>query len=208
MALDRTLVRRAIEADERSQSRLPAVIHDITELENPNSVTQMKRWLTENGLETNTLGKKAVAEMLKTAPEPVLGKVLSLRQQLAKSSVKKYQAMEHAVCADGRARGMFQFYGANRTGRYSGRLIHCKTYPQNHMPDLEQARDLVRSGNFNALDCSTVRRCCRNSSHRLRAQGRLQADRGDFSAIEAPVISWLAGEQWRNEVFRHPRQDL
>jgi DNA polymerase len=179
VALDRTLVRRAIEADERSHSRLTAVIHDITELENPNSVTQMKRWLTENGLETNTLGKKAVAEMLKTAPEPVLGKVLSLRQQLAKSSVKKYQSMEHAVCADGRARGMFQFYGANRTGRYSGRLIQLQNLPQNHMPDLEQARDLVRSGNFNALELLyRAGGAVGTHPHRLRAQGRLQADRG------------------------------
>jgi hypothetical protein len=123
----------------------------LTELDNPNSVQQMKQWLADNGLETDTLGKKAVAELLKTAPEP-LGDALSLRQQLAKSSVKKYQTMETAVCADGRARGMFQFYGANRTGRWAGRLIQMQNLPQNHLPDLEQARALVRCGDFEALE--------------------------------------------------------
>lgn len=136
--------------DEHSREKLMALMQDITNLENPNSVQQMKDWLADNGLETESLGKKAVAEMLKSAPEP-LGTVLELRQQLAKSSVKKYTAMENAVCSDGRARGMFQFYGANRTGRFSGRLIQLQNLPQNHMPDLEQARVLVRSGNFDAL---------------------------------------------------------
>ena len=133
-----TFVKQAVVMDEHSREKLMALMQDITNLENPNSVQQMKDWLADNGLETDTLGKKAVAEMLKTAPEP-LGTVLELRQQLAKSSVKKYTAMENAVCSDGRARGMFQFYGANRTGRFSGRLIQLQNLPQNHMPDLEQA---------------------------------------------------------------------
>ncbi len=149
--LDMDLVRSAIEMDARSKAELTRLMRELTELENPNSVQQMKEWLCDNGLETDTLGKKAVAEMLKTAPEP-LGKVLSLRQQLAKSSVKKYQAMENAVCSDGRARGMFQFYGANRTGRWAGRLIQMQNLPQNHLPDLEQARSLVKSGDFAALE--------------------------------------------------------
>ena len=135
VALDMTLVKQAINMDGRSRAKLTAAMKKLTELDNPNSVQQMKQWLADNGLETDTLGKKAVAELLKTAPEP-LGDALMLRQQLAKSSVKKYQAMENAVCADGRARGMFQFYGANRTGRWAGRLIQMQNLPQNHLPDL------------------------------------------------------------------------
>ena len=122
IGVDMELVRQAIAIDARSRERLTAAMRELTELENPNSVQQMKQWLADQGMETDTLGKKAVAELVKTAPEP-LREVLSLRQQLAKSSVKKYAAMENAVCADGRAHGMFQFYGANRTGRFSGRLI-------------------------------------------------------------------------------------
>ena len=150
IAIDMAFVKQAVAIDEHTREKLTALMQDMTNLENPNSVQQMKGWLSENGLETDTLDKKAVSEMLKTAPEP-LGTVLELRQQLAKSSVKKYTAMENAVCHDGRARGMFQFYGANRTGRFSGRLIQLQNLPQNHMPDLEQARALVRSGNFDAL---------------------------------------------------------
>ena len=122
----------------------------ITELENPNSVQQMKEWLTKHGLEVDCLDKKAVKELLKTAP-PELAEVLELRRQLAKSSVKKYQAMQNAVCADGRARGMFQFYGANRSGRWAGRLIQLQNLPQNHMTHLEDARRLVRAGDYALL---------------------------------------------------------
>jgi DNA polymerase len=163
----------------------------------------MKEWLCDNGLETDTLGKKAVAELLKTAPEP-LGRVLLLRQQLAKSSVKKYQTMENAVCADDRARGMFQFYGANRTGRWAGRLIQMQNLPQNHLPDLEQARELVRSGNFAALELlydsvpEVLSELIRTAF--VPKDGRKLVV-ADFSAIEARVIAWLAGEHWRNEVF-------
>ena len=150
IGVDMELVRQAIAIDARSRERLTAAMRELTELENPNSVQQMKQWLADQGMETDTLGKKAVAELVKTAPEP-LREVLSLRQQLAKSSVKKYAAMENAVCADGRAHGMFQFYGANRTGRFSGRLIQLQNLPQNHMGDLAEARALVRSGNYEAL---------------------------------------------------------
>lgn len=201
--LDMTLVRRAIEADTRSRSELTRLMKELTDLENPNSVTQMKQWLSDHGLETDTLGKKAVAELLKTAPEP-LGEVLSLRQQLAKSSVKKYQTMEAAVCADGRARGMFQFYGANRTGRWAGRLIQMQNLPQNHLPDLKQARALVRDGNFAALELlydsvpEVLSELIRTAF--IPKEGCKFAV-ADFSAIEARVIAWLAGESWRNEVF-------
>ena len=150
IGVDMEMVRNAIAMDGRSKADLSAAMQELTELENPNSVQQMKQWLLENGMETDSLDKKAVAALLKDAPEP-LKTVLTLRQQLAKSSVKKYQAMENAVCADSRAHGMFQFYGANRTGRYSGRIIQLQNLPQNHIPDLAQARGLVKSGDFDAL---------------------------------------------------------
>lgn len=142
IGVDMEFVRQAIAIDDRSRERLTAAMQELTGLENPNSVQQMRQWLLENGIETDSLGKKTVAELLKTAPEP-LREVLSLRQQLARSSVKKYTAMENAVCEDSRAHGMFQFYGANRTGRFSGRIIQLQNLPQNHMPDLAQARELV-----------------------------------------------------------------
>lgn len=203
VALDMELVQQAIQMDGRSREKLMQAMKDITELENPNSVQQMKQWLSENGLETETLGKKAVAELLKTV-SPELKKVLSLRQQLAKSSVKKYQAMETAVCADGRARGMFQFYGANRTGRWAGRLIQMQNLPQNHLPDLAEARSLVRSGNFNAVEIlyedvpDTLSQLIRTAFVPREGMKLIVAD---FSAIEARVIAWLAGEKWRQKVF-------
>lgn len=203
VALDLTLVREAIEMDGRSRSELSGAMKDITELENPNSVQQMKLWLADNGLETDTLGKKAVAEMIKTAP-PELQEVLTLRQQLAKSSVKKYQTMETCVCSDGRARGMFQFYGANRTGRWAGRLIQMQNLPQNHLEDLAEARALVRAGDFDAVEMlyedvpDTLSQLIRTAFVPRSGAKFIVAD---FSAIEARVIAWLAGEKWRQEVF-------
>lgn len=147
ITLDMTLVGNAIQMDTQSRNELTAAIQRLTALENPNSIQQMKTWLADNGLETETLGKKAVAELLQECP-PELREVLFLRQQLAKNSVKKYIAMKNAVCADGHARGMFMFYGANRTGRFSGRLIQLQNLSQNKMPDLGAARELVCSGDY------------------------------------------------------------
>ena len=203
IGVDMELVRQAIAVDARSRERLTAAMRELTELENPNSVQQMKQWLADQGMETDTLGKKAVAELIRTAPEP-LREVLSLRQQLAKSSVKKYTAMENAVCADSRAHGMFQFYGANRTGRFSGRLIQLQNLYKNTMPDLAQARALVRSGNYEALSMlyedipDTLSQLIRTAFVPQNGRKFIVAD---FSAIEARVIAWFAGERWRLKVF-------
>lgn len=201
--LDMELVHQAINMDTRSREELTDAMKHMTALENPNSVQQMKQWLADNGLETDSLDKKSVTELLKTAP-PELCDVLTLRQQLAKSSVRKYQAMEKTVCDDGRARGMFQFYGANRTGRFSGRNIQLQNLPQNHLPDLAEARALVRCGNFEGVKLlyedvpDTLSQLIRTAFIPREGSQFLVAD---FSAIEARVIAWFAGERWRQEVF-------
>ena len=203
IGVDMEMVRNAIAMDGRSKAELSAAMKELTELENPNSVQQMKQWLLENGIETDSLDKKAVAAMLEDAPEP-LKTVLTLRQQLARSSVKKYQAMENAVCADSRAHGMFVFYGANRTGRYSGKIIQLQNLPQNHIPDLAQARGLVETGDFDALAMlyedipDTLSQLIRTAFVPQDGRKFIVAD---FSAIEARVLAWLAGERWRLKVF-------
>lgn len=201
--IDMNLVRQAIRMDTRSRQELIAAMKRATALENPNSVQQMKQWLSDNGMETESLDKKAVAGLLKDAPAE-LQEVLILRQQLAKSSVRKYQAMENTVCADNRARGMFQFLGATRTGRFSGRNIQLQNLPQNHLPDLAEARSLVRSGDFEAVKIlyenvpDTLSQVIRTAFIPRDGAQFLVAD---FSAIEARVIAWYAGENWRQKVF-------
>lgn len=203
--LDMVLVNQAIAIDERSREELSAKMKELTSLENPNSVQQMKEWLTAHGLEVDSLDKKAVKELLKTAP-PKLAEVLELRRQLAKSSVKKYQAMQNAVCADGRARGMFQFYGANRSGRWAGRLIQLQNLPQNHMAHLEDARNLVRSGDYSMLSMlydsvpEVLSELIRTAFVPKEGYKFIVAD---FSAIEARVLSFLADESWRIKVFEN-----
>ena len=205
IGVDMKLVTNAIAFDERSKGTISSQMKDMTDLENPNSVVQMKAWLAENGMETETLGKKAVAELMKNAPES-LAQVLALRQQLAKSSVKKYQAMENAVCADGRARGMFQFYGANRTGRWAGRIVQLQNLPQNHMGDLAEARELVRQGDYDSVEMlyddipDTLSQLIRTA---FIPKPGYKFYVADFSAIEARVIAHLAGEKWRVEVFKN-----
>jgi len=203
--LDLTLVKNAIALDEISKDKLSDAMKDLTELENPNSVAQMKQWLSDQGVEAESLGKKDVAKMIEDEDiDEDVTEALRLRQQLAKSSVKKYQAMQTAVCNDGRARGMFQFYGANRSGRWAGRIIQLQNLPQNHMDDLEQARGLVRNGDYEAL--SMLYDSVPNVLSELIRTAFVAGDGNkfcvaDFSAIEARVLSWLAGEQWRTDVF-------
>lgn len=192
-----------IAMDTRSRDELTGAMQKLTELDNPNSVMQMKTWLADNGLETDSLGKKQVAELLERAPKP-LADVLLLRQQLAKSSVRKYQAMENCVCADDRARGMFMFYGANRTGRFSGRLIQLQNLTRNYMSDLKEARSVIRSGYYDTARMlydsvpDVLSELIRTAFIPYEGGKFIVAD---FSAIEARVIAWLAGEQWRLDVF-------
>lgn len=202
--VDMQLVENAIAFDERSKADISSQMKDMTDLDNPNSVVQMKAWLSDQGLETDTLGKKAVAELIKDAPDN-LAQVLALRQQLAKSSVKKYQAMKNAACKDNRARGMFQFYGANRTGRWAGRLIQLQNLPQNHMEDLAEARELVRQGDYESLEM-LYNDIPDTLSQLIRTAFIAKPDHSfyvaDFSAIEARVIAAIANEKWRQEAFR------
>lgn len=203
IGIDSEFVDNAIKLDEKVKAELNSKMQELTNLENPNSVKQVVGWLATNGLETDNLGKKQVAELLKTAPGE-LSEVLRLRQKLSKSSVKKYTAMKNALCADNRVHGMFQFYGANRTGRFSGRLVQLQNLPQNHMADLKQARALVKDGNFDALSL-LYEDVPDTLSQLIRTAFVPQDDRkfivADFSAIEARVIAWLAGENWRQTVF-------
>ena len=201
--LDMQMVDHAIRIDAQSSAELAQKMQALTALENPNSVAQMKAWLAEHGMEVESLGKKDIKALLRDAP-PDLAEALLLRQQLAKSSVRKYQAMQNCVCEDGRAHGMFMFYGANRTGRFSGRLIQLQNLPQNHMEDLEQARELVRSGDYAALQAlydsvpDVLSELIRTAFVPYEGGKFIVAD---FSAIEARVIAWMAGEQWRLDVF-------
>lgn len=203
IGIDPLFVESAIKLDLEVKTHLMSELKRITGLENPNSVLQMRSWLKEHGLEMESLGKKEVAKELKTVGKE-LAEVLRLRQQLAKSSVKKYTAMKNAACMDYRERGMFRFYGANRTGRFAGRLVQLQNLPQNHLPDLSEARSLVKQGNVEALEMlyedipDTLSQLIRTSFIPRTGFKFIVAD---FSAIEARVLAWLAGEKWRMQVF-------
>ena len=201
--LDMAVVENAITFDEKSKSALMLQMQNLTGIDNPNSVMQMKEWLSDNGIEAESLGKKDVKNMIPETNGDIK-EALTLRLQLAKSSVKKYQAMQNAVCKDGRAHGMFQFYGANRSGRWAGRLIQLQNLPQNHMNDLAEARAIVRSGDYDTLRLlyddipDTLSQLIRTA---FIARGGYKFVVSDFSAIEARVLAYLAGETWRSRVF-------
>ena len=203
IALDMDVVENAITFDEQSKATLSETMQDITGVENPNSVVQMKAWLSENGVEAESLGKKDVTKLIDDTNGQV-EEALRLRLQLAKSSVKKYQAMQNAVCKDGRAHGMFQFYGANRSGRWAGRLIQLQNLPQNHMPDLAEARTIVKAGDYDTLQLlyddipDTLSQLIRTA---FVPRPGYKFIVSDFSAIEARVLAHLAGETWRSKVF-------
>lgn len=201
--LDMDLVESAIECDNEMRESNLQTAREITGLENPNSTVQLKEWLSEQGVKTETLSKDAIEELLSEATDNV-AEMLNIRKQLAKSSVKKYTAMETAVCKDSRARGLIQFYGANRTGRYAGRLIQVQNLPQNHLPDLEQARTLVKKGFYNDIEMlydfvPFVLSELIRTAFVPKPGCRFYV--ADFAAIEARVIAWLAGESWRQDVF-------
>ncbi|MGX7125282.1 DNA polymerase [Enterococcus viikkiensis] len=204
IGIDMEFVKEAIHIDEVTKADLIHHLKEITGLENPNSVMQFRKWLHERGVETDSLSKKVVEELIKGTTDESLKRVLQLRQQLAKSSVKKYQAMENYACRDNRVRGLFQFMGASRTGRFAGRGVQLQNLPQNHMPDLAEARALVKSGNYEALDLlhdnvpNVLSELIRTAFIPQIGKKFIVAD---FSAIEARVIAWLAGEEWRQEVF-------
>lgn len=204
IALDMNVVRNAISFDGRSRETLTASMQAITGLENPNSVQQMKEWLAKHGVEAEALDKKAVKELIRNSDNQTVRTALILRQQLAKSSVKKYQAMQNAVCTDGRAHGMFQFYGANRSGRWAGRLIQLQNLPQNHLPDLDQARQYVIDGDYEMLELlydsvpAVLSELIRTA---FIPRPGYKFIVSDFSAIEARVLAHLAGETWRSRVF-------
>lgn len=202
IGIDVDFVKVAIKIDGESKAKIQEELKALTGLENPNSVLQMIGWLREYGVTTDSLDKKAVKELLKTVDETT-AQVLKLRQQAAKSSVSKYQAMMNCICKDGRARGMFQFYGANRTGRWAGRLVQLQNLPQNHLPDLEEARELFRTGNLEATELlydtqDTLSQLIRTAFVPSKGKKFIVCD---FSAIEARVLSHLAGEKWRSKVF-------
>lgn len=202
--LDMDVVTNAIKFDTFSKARLMGTLKDKTDLENPNSVTQMKDWLLSKGIEADSLDKKAVIELLKTVPSDVAD-VLKLRQQLAKSSVKKYQAMQNSVCADKRVRGMFQFYGAGRSGRWAGRIVQFQNLPAPHMTDLTEARDIVKSGDYEFMNIlyddvpDALSQLIRTA---FIPKPEYKFCVADFSAIEARVIAFLAKENWRMKVFK------
>ncbi|MGI6568048.1 MAG: DNA polymerase [Erysipelotrichaceae bacterium] len=202
IALDMKLVENAIKFDEIAKQKASEELQGLTNIENPNSVMQMKEWLNNNGVEVESLGKKEVTEMIKDAPKEIVD-VLELRQQISKSSVKKYMAMKNAGCVCNRARGMFQFYGANRTGRWAGRIIQLQNLPQNHIGDLKEARELVRFGNYRAFELlydvpDTLSQLIRTA---FVPRDGMKFIVADFSAIEARVLSFLANEKWRMDVF-------
>lgn len=204
--VDETLVDNAIEFDEKTRDLNIKALQNLTKLDNPNSVTQLKSWLFENDVEVESLGKKEVANLIGYADDKVVQQVLLLRQQVSKSSIKKYLAMKSARCSDGKVHGMFMFYGANRTGRFSSKIVQLQNLPQNHLKDLAEARSLVRGGNLDAVEIlyedvpDTLSQLIRTAFIPSKGHKFIVSD---FSAIEARVIAWYAGETWRLNAFKN-----
>lgn len=204
--VDSKLVDAAIDINEEVTNKITLEMRALTGIDNPNSVLQLKEWFSNNGVDIETLGKKDVLKLKDEIKDKKILRVLSIRQQISKSSIKKYQAMQNAKGSDDRARGMFMFYGANRTGRWAGRLIQLQNLPQNHLPDLEDARELVISKDINALEMlyedipDTLSQLIRTAFIPRPGHKFIVAD---FSAIEARVIAWLANEKWRINAFRN-----
>lgn len=203
VAVDQQLVEGALYTDELSTAQLTEEAVRLTGLNNPNSAQQLTKWLAEQGIEVDNLQKETVSNLLDDVDGPVK-RVLEIRQELSKTSVKKYQAMDAAVCEDGRVRGLLQFYGANRTGRWAGRLVQVQNLPRNYLDTLGHARGLVRDKKVEALKLiygnvpDTLSQLIRSAF--IPSEGNVLIV-SDFSAIEARVIAWLAGEQWRLDVF-------
>lgn len=201
--VDMQLADKAINLDAKAKEELTAEVQKLTGVENPNSVYQLLDWLETQGYKSDSLGKTQVLELIKTAKEPIKS-VLQMRLQLSKSSVKKYTAMKNTACSDNRARGMFSFYGASRTGRWAGRNVQLQNLPQNHLPDLTEARELVKYSSFEDIQMlyddvpDTLSQLIRTAF--IPRQG-MKFIVADFSAIEARVIAWLAGEEWRMKAF-------
>ena len=201
--VDMGLVRQAVRCERLHKGVVTERAYELTGLENPNSVAQLKGWLGENGVEAESLSKKAVTEMIGESDGEV-EELLRLRLLMAKTSVKKYEAMERSVCSDGRVHGLLQFYGANRTGRWAGRLVQVQNLPQNHLPDLKLARGLVREGRFEDVELfygSTPEVLSELIRTAFVPEAGCRFVVADFSAIEARVLAWLAGERWRLDVF-------
>lgn len=204
--VDSKLVDAAIDINEEVTNKLTLEMKALTGIDNPNSVLQLKEWFSFNGVDIDTLGKKDVLKLKDEIKDKRILRVLSIRQQISKSSIKKYQAMQNAKGSDDRARGMFMFYGANRTGRWAGRLIQLQNLPQNHLPDLGDARELVISKDINALEMlyedipDTLSKLIRTA---LIPRPGYKFIVADFSAIEARVIAWFANEKWRIDAFRN-----
>ena len=201
---DRELIRGALLVDGISRERLTSEAVAISGVDNPNSAARLMRWLSDNGTETPDLRKETVEELLRGRPEGAVRRMLELRQRLGKTSVRKYQAMEAAICEDGRIRGLTQYYGANRTGRWAGRLVQLQNLPRNYLKNLDYARELTKAGNHDGIQLlygsvpDILSQLIRTAFIPSEGNHLLVAD---FAAIEARVIAWLAGERWVNEVF-------
>lgn len=202
--IDREFVQKAVAMDESARAKLTRCMKELTGLENPNSVAQLKGWLESRGIKLESLGKKEARALMKETTDPLVQEVLTLRLQAAKSSVRKYEAMLNSVCMDGRCRGMFQFYGAPRSGRWAGRLIQLQNLPQNKLPDLDVARALVKAGDEETVALlygevpAVLSELVRTA---FVPGGGNKFTVADFSAIEARVLAHLAGEKWRKKVF-------